>query len=51
MFGFVKKMFIGLLRIWAIGRFGASLASNYKEPIKCISLNNETCKARPTLLK
>ena len=30
-----------------MGSFGASLASNYKEPIKYISLNNQ---ARPTIV-
>ena len=29
-------MVIGLLSICAIRRFGASLASNYKEPVKCV---------------
>ena len=31
MFRFIKKRFIGLLIIWAIGSFGSSLASNYKK--------------------
>ena len=37
LFGFIKKMFIGLLSICAIVRFGALLASYYKEPIKCVT--------------
>ena len=39
MFGFIKKMFIRLLR------FGGSLASDC---INCASLNNQPCQARPT---
>ena len=50
MFGFIKNMFIGLLNVFAIGSFGVSLASNYKEPMKCVSLNNQPCKARPTIV-
>ena len=44
-------MFIGLSSVCAIGSFGASLASNYKEPINCVSLNNQPCKAGPTVVK
>ena len=40
MFGFIKNMFIVLLSVYTIGCFGASLAPNYKEPIKCVSLNS-----------
>ena len=58
MFGFVRekniwiyqKMFIELLRVYAIGRFPASSASNSGEYLKCISLNNQACQARPTLV-
>ena len=42
-------MFIGLLRIYAIGSFDSSLASNYKKPIKCVSLSNQ-CQIRPALI-
>ena len=42
MFGFFKKMFTGLLSVCAIGSLGESLAS--KGPIKCVSLNNLSCK-------
>ena len=38
MFGFVKKVFIELLNVYEIGSFGSSLASNYEEPNKCVSL-------------
>ena len=30
--------------------FHNSLASDYKEPIKCVSLNNQPWKAKPTLV-
>ena len=43
-------MFIGLLSICAIGSFGSSLASNYRKPIKYVSINNRPCQARPTLV-
>ena len=51
MFGFIKKIVVGLLRICEIVSFGKSLASIYKGPLKCLSLNNQTCQARPTILK
>ena len=50
MFLFIKKMFIELLSICAIGRFGSPLASNYKKPIKCVSLSNQSCQTRSTLV-
>ena len=50
MFGFNEKIFIGLLSVCTIRSFGASLTSNYKEPIKCVSLNNQPCQARPTFV-
>ena len=40
MFGFIK-MCIGLLRVCTIGHFGKSLASDFKGPIKYVSLNNQ----------
>ena len=39
MFVFIKKMLIGLSSACIIGSFGASLASNHKEPLKCVSRN------------
>ena len=42
-------MFFGLLGT-CTGNFDGSLASNSKEHIKCISLNNRPCQARPTLV-
>ena len=50
MFGFIQKLFIGLLSSCISGRFDGSLASNSKGPIKCVSLNNQPCQARPTLV-
>ena len=47
MFGFIKKMFIGLLSAWTTGEFGESLVFDSKRPIKCVSLNNQPCKTRP----
>ena len=41
-------MFIILLSVCATGSFIAILASNYKKPIKCVSLNNQPCQSRPT---
>ena len=37
MLEFIKKVFIGLLYVCTIGSFGVSLASSYKEPIKCLN--------------
>ena len=37
-------MFIGLLSACIIRYVGVSWASNYKEPIKCVSLNNKACQ-------
>ena len=45
-----KKMFIRLLSLCTIVRFGEPLVSNSKGPIKCVSLNNQPCQARPTLV-
>ena len=41
-------MFFRLLRAWSIGCFGKSLVFNSKRPIKCLSLNNQPCKDRPS---
>ena len=40
MFGFVKKMFIGLLTACIIGSFGEPLIFHSKGHIKCVSINN-----------
>ena len=48
MFGFIFKKFIILSSVCKTGSFIATLASNYKEPIKCVSLNNQPCQSRPT---
>ena len=50
MFGFNKKISIGFLRIHTIGNLSESLLSNSEESIKCVSLNNQPCQARPTLV-
>ena len=49
MFGFIKKMFIGLLSACTIGQFAESLVSNLKGPIKYVSLNNQPCQIRPEI--
>ena len=41
---------MGLLKIITLVSFGASLAFNYKKPIKCVSLNNQLCQARPAIM-
>ena len=43
-------MLIGLLSVCAIGTFSESLVSNFKGPIKCVSLNNHPCQAWPTFV-
>ena len=45
-----QKMFIELLNVCTVGRFGVSLASNSRKPIKYLSLDNQTCQARPALV-
>ena len=46
----IKYIFIRLLSVCTIGSFGASLASDYKDPIKCVSLKNQPCQTIPTLV-
>ena len=43
-------MFFGLLSVCAIGCCCVSLASNYKEPMKCVSLKNQPCKSRRSIV-
>ena len=43
-------MLIELLRVCTIRRFGGSLVSISKGPIKCVSLNSHPCQARSTLV-
>ena len=50
MFGFIKKMFIGLSSVCTMGHFCESLTFNSKAAIKCVSLSNNPCQARPTLV-
>ena len=44
----LTKTFIGLLRVCTIENFGKSLTFNSKRSIKCVFLNNQPRKARPT---
>ena len=48
---FFKIQFNGLLNTCTIKVFGKLLASNSKGYIKCVSLNNEPCQTRPTLIE
>ena len=50
MFGFLENMFIGLLSTCTVQIFNGSLAFNSKGPVKCVSLNNRPCQARPTFV-
>ena len=50
MFQFIKNLFIRLLFVYIIGSFGESLPSILKGATKCVSLNNQPCQARPTLV-
>ena len=50
MFTFIKKMFFGLVSACTIGGFRDLIASDLKELIKCISLNNQRCKTRPAII-
>ena len=45
-----KYIYIGLLSVCTIGSIDESIVSNSKGPIKCVSLNNRPCQARPTLV-
>ena len=40
MFGFIKKIFVGLLSICTIVNFGESLSFYSKRTIKCVSLHD-----------
>ena len=43
-------MFVGSLSVCTMVSFSGPLASNFKEPLKCVSLNNQPRHARPTLI-
>ena len=45
MFGFIKKMFIGLLSTCTTAKLGESLAFNSEKRIKSLSLNNRPYQA------
>ena len=44
------KNSIGLLSAYTVESFGESLTFNSKGPMKYVSLNNEPCQTRPTLV-
>ena len=44
-----KKMLVRLLSVCILVSFNESLASNYKEPIECIPINNRKWQIRPKL--
>ena len=48
--GFITKMFVWLLNVYKIVSFGKSLAPICKEPIKCVSLNNQSCQAKSRIV-
>ena len=47
----LKKVFIAFLSDCRTESLVESLASNFKERIKCVSLNNPPCQVTPTLVK
>ena len=49
MFRFIYKILTGLLSSCTTADLGELLASNPKGHIKCVSLNNQPCHARPAL--
>ena len=49
MFGFIEKMFIGLLSALTAKYFCESIVSNTEGHIKCVYLNNQPWQARPIL--
>ena len=50
MFLFIKKMSSELLSAGTLGIFRKSLAFNSKGTLKLVSLNNEPCQTRPTVV-
>ena len=49
MFGFINKVFVGLLSVCLIN-FSESIVSNSKGLTKHVSLSNQSCQARPMLV-
>ena len=45
-----KTIFVALLSTCTIESLGELLVDNLKRPIKCVFLNNQPCKARPTIV-
>ena len=50
MFIFILKMFIKLLSVCTLASFSRSLVFNSQEPLRCATLNNQPCHARPTFV-
>ena len=50
MFIFILKMFIKLLSVCTLASFSRSLVFNSQEPLRCVTLNNQPCHARPTFV-
>ena len=50
MFVVIENIFTGLLKVCTVKSFDESLASSFEGSIKCVSLNNRPCQARPTLV-
>ena len=50
MFVVIENIFTGLLKVCTVKRFDESLVSSFEGSIKCVSLNNRSCQARPTLV-
>ena len=50
MFSFIKTIFFRLFSVCTIRTFGELLFFNLKRPIKCVSLNNQPCETKPTIV-
>ena len=50
MFGFLEKMFIGLLSACTSVNFGESLVSKFERITNGVSLNNQSCQTKSTLV-
>ena len=50
MFVVIENIFIGLLKVCTVKSFDESLASSFEGSIKCVSLNNRPCQAKPTIV-
>lgn len=50
MFQFIKKHILDYYAFFTMVRFSESLASNSKGRIRCVSLSNQLCPTRSTLV-